>query len=154
MDPVDRKRLLAYVSAGMRGASAEARPSSEGVVEVEYAWREGRLGRYVERATPTGERYSLTSMPRGVRAWLAHEHYRDVDMCNSHPSLALQVLRFSLSSRGRGSRPLRGLLCRPPRKAKPWSNRGCAPGPCRGAAQPRCGPMQTRCGPMHSISAP
>ena len=91
LEPAERKRLLAYVAAGMRGANAEGLPSSEGVVEVEYVRPQDQLGRYAERAVPTGERFSATSMPRGVRAWLMHEHYRDVDMANSHPTLALQV---------------------------------------------------------------
>ena len=94
LDARERKRLLTYVAAGMRGANGEGLPSSEGVVEVEYVHGE-QLGRYSERAVPTGEKYSLTSMPRGVRAWLAHAYYRDVDMANSHPTLALQVTFFS-----------------------------------------------------------
>ena len=100
MEAQERRRLLAYVAAGMRRANEEGLPSSEGVVEVEYTVRE-QLGRYKERAVSTGDKYSLTSMPRGVRAWLAHGYYRDVDMVNSHPRLSLQVTFFS----GGGLRP-------------------------------------------------
>ena len=107
LEPAERKRLLAYLAAGMRGANADGQPSSEGVVEVEYVRQKDLLGRFAERAVPTGERFSATTMPRGVRAWLLHANYRDVDMANSHPTLALQVFLWDFFgiSLGRGLRP-------------------------------------------------
>ena len=114
LEPQDRCRLLAYVSAGIRAASGAGLGSSEGVVEVEYTPPSARrasgknpkhnhdhdLGRYSKRTVPTGERYSYTSMGCGVRAWLASPYYRDIDMVNSHPTLTVQELtRYGIECR-------------------------------------------------------
>jgi phage/plasmid-associated DNA primase len=61
-------------------------------MEVEYEVR-GGMGRYRSARGEDGSRYSQTSMPRDVRAWLAGEAYWDVDMSNSQPALAAQMMR-------------------------------------------------------------
>ena len=93
----EREQLRRYLRcvATFGGQASEAGIVDDGV-RVRY--ERDVLGRYVARRSLDGEAYTLMTMGRRMRSFLASNIYHDIDMVNSHPTLLVQLFRqFDIS---------------------------------------------------------